>query len=238
MFARLGPWCHDHRKLVLGLWIASLILGRAVSGGVGGGFRDEFNLPDVESKTGFDILDDEFGGQGTGVVGTIVFRAEQGVDDPEVASGDGGAVRRGRRRSTTSTAVAEPVRRGRRARRSRRRAPTPARSPTPTSSCPTTSTSPRAGEIRDEIRDDAPDDRRPARRARWLHLRRVRGAVVRAARPRVRHRHPHRRLRLGAGHGPARRRRPVRHRHRRGDRHVLLSNLLDDPRLRHRSSAS
>ena len=26
----------------------------------------------------------EFGGQGAGQVGTIVFRAEQGVDDPEV----------------------------------------------------------------------------------------------------------------------------------------------------------
>src|SRR5690606_30282290 len=47
-------------------------------------FRDEFNLPDVESKRGFDILDEEFGGQGTGIVGTIVFRAPQGVDDPAV----------------------------------------------------------------------------------------------------------------------------------------------------------
>ena len=60
MFARLGPWCHDRRKLVLGLWIAALVLGTAASGAVGSAFRDEFNLPDVESKTGFDILDDEF----------------------------------------------------------------------------------------------------------------------------------------------------------------------------------
>ena len=84
MFARLGPWCHDHRRTVLVLWIAALLLGGVLQGAVGGAFRDEFNLPDVESKTGFDILDDEFGGQGTGQVGTIVFRAEQGVDDPEV----------------------------------------------------------------------------------------------------------------------------------------------------------
>jgi len=55
-----------------------------LSGAVGGAFRDEFNLPDVESKAGFDILDDEFGGEGTGIVGTIVFRADQGVDDPAV----------------------------------------------------------------------------------------------------------------------------------------------------------
>jgi len=84
MFARLGSWCHDRRKLVLGLWIGSLVLIGAISGGVGSGFRDEFNLPDVESKRGFDILDERFGGQGTGQRGTIVFRAEQGVNDPEV----------------------------------------------------------------------------------------------------------------------------------------------------------
>jgi len=84
LFARLGPWCHDHRRLVLGLWFAALVLGGALSGAVGSGFRDEFNLPDVESKTGLDILDERFGGQGTGMTGTIVFRADQGVDDPAV----------------------------------------------------------------------------------------------------------------------------------------------------------
>jgi RND superfamily putative drug exporter len=71
---------------VLGLWVAVLVLGGVVSGAAGSGFRDEFNLPDVESKTGFDILDEEFGGEGTGPVGTIVFRAEEGVDSAEIRS--------------------------------------------------------------------------------------------------------------------------------------------------------
>ncbi|MDQ3757588.1 MAG: MMPL family transporter, partial [Actinomycetota bacterium] len=84
MFARLGSWCHDRRKLVLGLWIGVLVLSGALSGAVGGGFRDEFNLPDVESRQGFDLLEEHFGGQGTGQAGTIVFRAEQGVNDPAV----------------------------------------------------------------------------------------------------------------------------------------------------------
>jgi putative drug exporter of the RND superfamily len=84
VFSRLGTWCHDRKWLVIGAWIGVLLLGAAVSGAVGTGFRDEFNLPDVESRTGFDVLDENFGGEGTGAVGTIVFQAEQGVDDPEV----------------------------------------------------------------------------------------------------------------------------------------------------------
>jgi RND superfamily putative drug exporter len=84
LFSRLGPWCHDHRRLVLGIWIGLLVLIGATAGAVGSASRDEFSLPNVESKHGFDILDDQFGGQGAGQIGTIVFRAEQGVTDPEV----------------------------------------------------------------------------------------------------------------------------------------------------------
>ena len=84
MFARLGAWCHDHRGRVLLAWIGVLVVGSALSNAVGDEFRDEFNLPDVESRQGFDILDEEFDGQGTGQLGTIVFGAEQGVDDPGV----------------------------------------------------------------------------------------------------------------------------------------------------------
>ena len=86
MFARLGPWCHDRRRLVLGIWIGLLVLIGVIAGAVGSASRDEFNLPNVESRRGFDILDDEFGGQGAGQIGTIVFRADQGVDDPDVQS--------------------------------------------------------------------------------------------------------------------------------------------------------
>jgi len=84
VFARIGPWCHDRRKLVVGLWILALLLVGMLAGSAGGAFRDEFNLPESESKDGFDILDENFGGQGTGQTGTVVFRAEQGVDDPDV----------------------------------------------------------------------------------------------------------------------------------------------------------
>jgi putative drug exporter of the RND superfamily len=83
VFSRLGNWCHDHRRLVLGLWVAILFVGGALQA-AGNSFRDEINLPDSESRTGFDILDEHFGGEGTGINGTIVFQAPQGVTDPEV----------------------------------------------------------------------------------------------------------------------------------------------------------
>ena len=83
MFSRLGNWCHDRRRLVLGLWIVAFLIGFGLQL-AGNAFRDEFNLPDSESRTGFDILDEHFGGEGTGVTGTIVFQAPQGVDDPDV----------------------------------------------------------------------------------------------------------------------------------------------------------
>lgn len=84
MFTNLGVWCHDHRKLVVVSWIIALVLSLGVMGLYGNEFREEFNLPASESRTGFEILESRFGGQGTNATGTIVFRAEQGVTDPDV----------------------------------------------------------------------------------------------------------------------------------------------------------
>ncbi len=84
MFGRLGSFCYLRRRLVVALWFAALVVLGSVFGAVGTAFQDEFTLPDVESRQGFDILEEHFGGQGTGVTGNIVFRAEQGVRDPAV----------------------------------------------------------------------------------------------------------------------------------------------------------
>jgi len=88
-FARLAGFCHDRRRWVLAVWVIALLAIGVISGATGNGFKDQFDLPDSDSKNGFDILDRDFGGQGTGISGTIVFRAEQGVDDPEVQAAMG-----------------------------------------------------------------------------------------------------------------------------------------------------
>ncbi|WP_421119587.1 MMPL family transporter [Aquihabitans daechungensis] len=76
---------HDKRWWVLAFWVIGLFLVNAAAGGVGDDYRDDFNLPNVESKRGFDVLEAGFPEAApTGVSGSIVFRADQGVDDPEV----------------------------------------------------------------------------------------------------------------------------------------------------------
>ena len=84
MFRRLANWCHDRRRLVVGLWLLALVGGGALSGVIGTQFRTEFNLPNVESRAGLDLLEKEFGGGAGGQGGTIVFQSERPVSDPAV----------------------------------------------------------------------------------------------------------------------------------------------------------
>ncbi len=85
MFARLGPWCHDRRRLVVALWIAVLIVGNGIAGGAGDAYRQDFTLDGFESTEGFELATTEFSeSDGSPAVGQIVFAAEQGVDDREV----------------------------------------------------------------------------------------------------------------------------------------------------------
>jgi putative drug exporter of the RND superfamily len=84
VLARLGRWSHAHPARVLIAWVAALFVLGGVMGAAGTDYRSEFTLPDVESARGFDIIDESFGGAGGGQTGSIVFRADQGVDDPDV----------------------------------------------------------------------------------------------------------------------------------------------------------
>ena len=87
MFARMAKWCFDRRRLVLVLWVFALIAANGIAQSVGDDYRQDFSLPGADSSKGFDLLEARFGGQATGQNGTVVFEAEQGVNDPQVKAG-------------------------------------------------------------------------------------------------------------------------------------------------------
>jgi RND superfamily putative drug exporter len=85
MFARLGSWCHDRRKLVLVLWIVALFGMNGLAGAAGEAYRQDFTLPGFDSTAGFKLLEEEFpDGPTSPQVGTVVFEAPAGVTDPDV----------------------------------------------------------------------------------------------------------------------------------------------------------
>ncbi len=84
MFGKLGTWCHDHRRLVVGLWLVALVSFGALNATVGAAYSTQLQLPNVESKQGSDIIARDFAGKVGGDAATIVFEAPQGVEDPAV----------------------------------------------------------------------------------------------------------------------------------------------------------
>lgn len=87
MFHRLGAWCARRRGTVVIIWLVVLVAGGALSGAIGSNFSTELSLPDVESKRGFDVLESEMGGVGTGIEGNLVIESPDGFEDPAVREG-------------------------------------------------------------------------------------------------------------------------------------------------------
>jgi RND superfamily putative drug exporter len=85
LLQRLARTMYRRRRSVVAGWIALLIGVSALSATAGGEFLDEFSLPGSESQEAFDLLaqEDEFQNR-SGETGQVVFRADQGVDDPGV----------------------------------------------------------------------------------------------------------------------------------------------------------
>jgi RND superfamily putative drug exporter len=83
MLARLARACVRHRWIVIGAWVLILVVANGIAGGTGSGFSTEFAPPDGESG---DVIDQLEAADPTlgGLSSQIVFRAEQGIDDPEV----------------------------------------------------------------------------------------------------------------------------------------------------------
>ena len=86
IWRRVARFCFRRRWVVLGSWLAAVLVVVGAVGTIGSSSDSSFSIPDSESKSGFDTLGRYFGGFGTGLTGTVVFRADQGVDDPLVAA--------------------------------------------------------------------------------------------------------------------------------------------------------
>ena len=72
----------------VGIWLLAVIAVFASAGAAGAAYDGAFDIPDSDSADGFAVLEEYFPALGAGgQSGTIVFRADQGVDDPEVVAG-------------------------------------------------------------------------------------------------------------------------------------------------------
>jgi putative drug exporter of the RND superfamily len=83
MLEKVARWSYRHRWWMLLIWIVALVGAIVLQGTVGGAYSQDFSLPGAESQKAFDLLEESFP-EVAGDTADIVFKAEQGVDDPEV----------------------------------------------------------------------------------------------------------------------------------------------------------
>ena len=87
LLTRLSGWCFDHRIAAIGVWVLALVAIFGAAGAIGPSYDGVLDIPESDSADGFDVLERHFPELGAGgLSGTIVFRADQGVDDPEVTA--------------------------------------------------------------------------------------------------------------------------------------------------------
>ena len=85
MLASLARACVRHRWIVIGAWVALLVVVNGIASAVGPDYRTDFTLPDSESKDVQELLEASDPNR-AGFTAQIVAKAEQGIDDPEVTA--------------------------------------------------------------------------------------------------------------------------------------------------------
>jgi RND superfamily putative drug exporter len=85
LLGRTGRWCFDHPWRAIGLWLATLVLVVGAASAMGESFSTTSDAGESDSSAGLEVLEQHFPELGAGGgSGTIVFRADQGIDAPEV----------------------------------------------------------------------------------------------------------------------------------------------------------
>src|ERR1700756_2001701 len=74
---RLGGWCFDRRRTVVGVWVGGLVVLGVLAGVTGGHVSNTFTVPGTESQRALNLLNKEFPGTG-GATARIVFAAPAG----------------------------------------------------------------------------------------------------------------------------------------------------------------
>lgn len=83
MLERIARWSYRRRWAVVGIWAVALIGTNFLGSSAGGEFSQDFSLPGSESQKATDLLRERFP-EFAGDTAEIVFKTEDGVDDPEV----------------------------------------------------------------------------------------------------------------------------------------------------------
>src|ERR1044071_7330245 len=78
----LARWCFRHKFIVLGSWVAALIVIGGLNAKAGSGYTDSFSLPGTESTTALNLLTDNFKTESTDT-NQVVFAADD-VNDPQI----------------------------------------------------------------------------------------------------------------------------------------------------------
>ena len=84
MLLRIARWCFFNPRKTVAAWVAVVVAALAAAGAVGPSFYAQLEAPDSDSRRGFEVLEEHFGGLGGGFSGSVVFRYEAGIDDPAV----------------------------------------------------------------------------------------------------------------------------------------------------------
>ena len=81
---KLAEFCYRRRRFIILGWIVLVIGLFAISNAVKGEYNTKFAFPDSESARALELLKERGVSERTGFQGQIVFRADQGVNDPAV----------------------------------------------------------------------------------------------------------------------------------------------------------
>src|SRR3982750_864010 len=78
----LARWCFRRKFVVLGVWVAALVVLGGLSATAGSGYTDSFSLPGTESTTALNLLQDNFNTESTDT-NQVVFSAAD-VTNPSI----------------------------------------------------------------------------------------------------------------------------------------------------------